>query len=66
MDLLHDETLRLILERIGSQVPVTSAAATCKHWRSVIVDAAFLRRFRSLNPATIAGNYHNYSPTRLT
>ncbi|TVU49451.1 hypothetical protein EJB05_00764, partial [Eragrostis curvula] len=60
---LDDDVVGLVLERIGSHVCLIRAASTCKRWRRVIADAAFLRRFRSLHAPTVAGTYHNDTPT---
>ncbi|TVU49457.1 hypothetical protein EJB05_00770, partial [Eragrostis curvula] len=56
---LDEDVVGLVLERIGSQVSLIRAASTCKRWRRIIADAAFLRRFRSLHAPTVAGTYHN-------
>ncbi|CAL4898335.1 unnamed protein product [Urochloa decumbens] len=60
-DLIYD-ILFLILQLIDSPVFVVRAACTCKRWRRVIVDAAFLRRFRSVHASSlVAGDYFNGS-----
>ncbi|TVU49449.1 hypothetical protein EJB05_00762, partial [Eragrostis curvula] len=59
---LNDDMVDLILERIGSHVSLIRAASTCKRWRRVIANAAFLRRYRSLHAATVAGAYYNHTP----
>ncbi|KAJ1266017.1 hypothetical protein BS78_08G118700 [Paspalum vaginatum] len=54
--------LRLIFERLDSQVSLIRAPSTCKQWHRVIADPIFLRRYRSLHAPTIAGDYLDYSP----
>ncbi|CAL4888732.1 unnamed protein product [Urochloa decumbens] len=56
-----DDILALVLERVGSQVSLIRCAAVCRRWRRAIADAGFLRRFRSLHPPAVAGDYHNVS-----
>ncbi|CAL4898290.1 unnamed protein product [Urochloa decumbens] len=62
MDVMSDDGLGLILERVGSHVSLIRAAAVCRRWRRAIADAAFLRRFRSLHAPPVAGYFHNASP----
>ncbi|CAN6329600.1 unnamed protein product [Urochloa humidicola] len=57
MEVMHDDILGLVLERVDSHVSLISAAAMCRRWRSAIADAAFLRHFRSLRAPPIAGYY---------
>ncbi|CAL4898318.1 unnamed protein product [Urochloa decumbens] len=59
MDVMHDDVLGLVLERVDSHVSLVRAAAVCRRWRRAIADAAFLRRYRSLNAPAVAGEFHN-------
>ncbi|KAG2621703.1 hypothetical protein PVAP13_3NG321900 [Panicum virgatum] len=60
MDVIDDDVLRLILERIDSPVYLVRAASTCKRWHGLIADAGFLRRYRSAHaPSLVAGYYSN-------
>ncbi|CAL4898312.1 unnamed protein product [Urochloa decumbens] len=54
-----DDVLRLVVERVDSQVSLIRAAAVCRRWRRAIADAVFLRRYRSLHAPAIAGYYRN-------
>ncbi|CAN6352155.1 unnamed protein product, partial [Urochloa humidicola] len=62
MDVMDDDVLGLVLERVDSHVSLIRAAAVCRRWRRAIADAAFLRRYRSLHAPPAAGYYHNPSP----
>ena len=53
-----DHLLELVLLRVGSSVALVRAAFTCKRWRRLVADTAFLARFRSLHAAHVAGHYH--------
>ncbi|CAN6352153.1 unnamed protein product [Urochloa humidicola] len=65
MDVMNDDALGLVLERVGSHVSLIRAAAVCKRWRRVIAaDAAFLRRYRSLHAPSATGYYHNPTDPR--
>ncbi|OEL21965.1 hypothetical protein BAE44_0017019 [Dichanthelium oligosanthes] len=66
MDVIDEDILRLILERIDSHVDLIRAASICKRWHRTIADAIFLRRFRSLHPRIIAaaGDYYNNPSSR--
>ncbi|CAO1939551.1 unnamed protein product, partial [Urochloa humidicola] len=55
MDVMHDDALGLVLERVDSHVSLIRAAAVCRRWRRAITDAAFLRRYRSLHAPAVAG-----------
>ncbi|CAN6338729.1 unnamed protein product [Urochloa humidicola] len=59
MDVMNDDALGLVLERVGSHVSLIRAAAVCRRWRRVIADAAFLRLYRSLHAPPAAGYYYN-------
>ncbi|CAL4898319.1 unnamed protein product [Urochloa decumbens] len=59
MDVVDDDALVLVLERVDSHVSLIRAAAVCKRWHSAIADAAFLRRYRSLHAPPAVGYYHN-------
>ncbi|CAN6356728.1 unnamed protein product [Urochloa humidicola] len=59
MDVMSDDALGLVLERVDSHISLIRAAAVCKRWRRAIADAGFLRRYRSLHAPTVAGYYHN-------
>ncbi|CAL4905619.1 unnamed protein product [Urochloa decumbens] len=59
MDVMDDDALCLVLERVDSHVSLICAAAVCKRWRRAIADAAFLRRYRSLHAPAVAGEFHN-------
>ncbi|CAL4898289.1 unnamed protein product [Urochloa decumbens] len=61
MDVMNDDALRLVLERVDSHVSLIRAAAVCRQWRRAVADAAFLRRFRSLHAPPVAGYFHNGS-----
>ncbi|CAN6334663.1 unnamed protein product [Urochloa humidicola] len=63
MDVMSDDALGLVLERVGSHVSLIRAAAVCKRWRRAIADVGFLRRFRSLHAPTVAGYFHNGAGT---
>ncbi|CAM0148397.1 unnamed protein product [Urochloa decumbens] len=65
MDVMNDDGLVLILERVDSHVSLIRAAAVCRRWRRVIADAAFLRRYRSHHAPAVAGYYHNPSPSTI-
>ncbi|TVU49455.1 hypothetical protein EJB05_00768, partial [Eragrostis curvula] len=58
MDDVGEDVLGLILERIDSVGSLIRAASVCRRWRRSIANATFLRRFRSLHPPVVAGNYH--------
>ncbi|CAN6334664.1 unnamed protein product, partial [Urochloa humidicola] len=64
MDVMSDDALGLVLERVGSHVSLIRAAAVCKRWRRAIADAAFLRRFHSLHAPPVAGYFQNDSTAR--
>ncbi|CAL4898287.1 unnamed protein product [Urochloa decumbens] len=64
MDVMSDDALGLVLERVGSHVSLIRAAAVCRRWRRAVADAAFLRRFRSLHAPPVAGYFHNGSQYR--
>ncbi|KAE8807157.1 hypothetical protein D1007_16571 [Hordeum vulgare] len=55
---IPDHLLELVLLRVGSSVALVRAAFTCKRWRRLVADTAFLARFRSLHPAHVPGHYH--------
>ncbi|CAN6361565.1 unnamed protein product [Urochloa humidicola] len=57
MDVMSDDALGLILERVDSHVSLIRAAAVCRRWRRAIADAGFLSRYRSLHAPTVAGYY---------
>ncbi|CAN6338735.1 unnamed protein product [Urochloa humidicola] len=59
MDVINDDALGLILERVRSHVSLIRAAAVCRRWRRAVADAGFLRRFRSLHAPGVGGFYHN-------
>ncbi|CAN6361564.1 unnamed protein product [Urochloa humidicola] len=59
MDVMSDDVLGLILERVGSHVSLIRAAAVCRRWRRTVADAGFLRRYRSLHAPAVGGSYHN-------
>ncbi|CAN6356124.1 unnamed protein product [Urochloa humidicola] len=60
MEVMNDDILGLILERLDSHATLIRTAATCKRWRHAIADTGFLRRYRSPHgPAAAAGNYFN-------
>ncbi|CAN6356710.1 unnamed protein product [Urochloa humidicola] len=59
MDVMDDDALDLVLERVDSHVSLIRAAAVCRRWRRAIADAAFLRRYRSLHAPPVAGEFHN-------
>ncbi|CAN6356726.1 unnamed protein product [Urochloa humidicola] len=59
MDVMSDDALSLVLERVDSHVSLVRAAAVCKRWRRAVADAGFLRRYRSLHAPAVAGYYHN-------
>ncbi|CAN6352154.1 unnamed protein product [Urochloa humidicola] len=59
MDVMNDDALGLVLERVDSHVSLIRAAAVCRRWRRAVADAAFLRRYRSLHAPPAAGYYHN-------
>ncbi|KAF8692305.1 hypothetical protein HU200_039914 [Digitaria exilis] len=61
MEALNDDALGLILLRVDSHVSLIRAAAVCRRWRGAIVDAVFLRRYRSLHAPAVPGHYHNGS-----
>ncbi|CAN6338726.1 unnamed protein product [Urochloa humidicola] len=65
MDVMNDDGLVLVLERVDSHVSLVRAAAVCRRWRRVIADAAFLRRYRSHHAPAVAGYYHNPSPSTM-
>ncbi|EMS51288.1 hypothetical protein TRIUR3_33461 [Triticum urartu] len=50
-----DHLLELVLLRVGSSVALVRVAFTCKRWRRLVADTAFLARFRSLHAAHVAG-----------
>ncbi|CAL4891390.1 unnamed protein product [Urochloa decumbens] len=60
MDVMNDDALVLVLERVDSHVSLIRAAAVCRRWRRAITDAAFLRRYRSHHAPAVAGYYHNH------
>ncbi|CAN6352161.1 unnamed protein product [Urochloa humidicola] len=66
MDVLNDDALGLVLERVGSHVSLIRAAAVCRRWRRAVADAAFLRRFRSLHAPPVAGYFHNGPPPQAS
>ncbi|CAN6334661.1 unnamed protein product [Urochloa humidicola] len=59
MDMMSDDALGLVLERVNSQVSLIRAAAVCRRWRHAIADGAFLRRYRSLHAPAVDGYYEN-------
>ncbi|CAL4905617.1 unnamed protein product [Urochloa decumbens] len=59
MDVMSDDVLGLVLERVDSHVSLIRAAAVCRRWRRAVADAGFLRRFRSLHAPAVAGYYQN-------
>ncbi|CAO1939538.1 unnamed protein product [Urochloa humidicola] len=59
MDVMDDDALGLVLERVDSHVSLIGAAAVCRQWRRAIADAAFLRRYRSIHAPAVAGEFHN-------
>ncbi|CAL5092741.1 unnamed protein product [Urochloa decumbens] len=63
MDVMSDDALGLVLERVDSHISLIRAAAVCRRWRHAIADAGFLRRYRSLHAPTVAGYYHNGART---
>ncbi|CAN6352162.1 unnamed protein product [Urochloa humidicola] len=67
MDVMNDDALGLVLERVDSHVFLIRAAVVCRWWRRAVADAAFLCRFRSLHAPAVAGYYHNdNSPLRAS
>ncbi|CAN6329601.1 unnamed protein product [Urochloa humidicola] len=61
MDVLNDDALGLVLQRVDSHVSLIRAAVVCRRWRRAIADAAFLRRYRSLRAPPVAGYYSDGS-----
>ncbi|CAN6338727.1 unnamed protein product [Urochloa humidicola] len=59
MDVMNEDALGLVLERVDSHVSLVRAAAVCRRWRRAVADAAFLRRYRSLHAPPAAGYFHN-------
>ncbi|CAO1939531.1 unnamed protein product [Urochloa humidicola] len=59
MDVISDDALGLVLERLDSHASLIRAAAVCRRWRRAIADAAFLQRYRSLHAPAVAGGFHN-------
>ncbi|CAN6198508.1 unnamed protein product [Urochloa humidicola] len=59
MDVMDDDALGLVLERVDSHISLIRAAAVCRRWRRAVADAGFLRRYRPLHAPTVAGYYHN-------
>ncbi|CAN6329608.1 unnamed protein product [Urochloa humidicola] len=59
MDVMSDDALGLVLERVDSHVSLIRAAAVCKRWHRAIAKASFLRRYRSLHAPAVAGYYEN-------
>ena len=55
---LPDHLLELVLLRVDSSLALLRAAFTCKLWRRIVADTAFLSRFRSLHAPHLSGNYH--------
>jgi hypothetical protein len=55
---LTDDLLELVLLSIRSPSCLVRAAATCKPWRRVIANAAFIRCFRCLHGPHVLGHYH--------
>jgi hypothetical protein len=55
---LTDDLLELVLLSIRSPSFLVRAAATCKPWRRVIANAAFIRCFRCLHGPHVLGHYH--------
>lgn len=53
-----DELLELVFLRLPSSLHLVRAACTCKRWRRIIADGAFLGHFRSLRAfPVVAGHY---------
>ncbi|CAN6361568.1 unnamed protein product [Urochloa humidicola] len=59
MDVMSDDALGIVLERVESHVSLILAAAVCRRWRRIISDAGFVRRYRSLHAPAVAGYYQN-------
>jgi hypothetical protein len=60
---IPDHLLELVLLRVDSSLALLRAAFTCKRWRRIVADTAFLTRFRSLHPAHVPGHYHVIDPS---
>ncbi|CAL5080921.1 unnamed protein product [Urochloa decumbens] len=60
---LTDDLLELVLLSLDSPVCLVRSAASCKHWRRIVVatdgGAAFLRRFRSLHSLLAIGTFYS-------
>jgi hypothetical protein len=61
---IPDHLLELLLLRLDSSLTILRAAFTCKRWRRIVADTAFLTRFRSLHAAHVPGHYHVVDPYR--
>lgn len=59
---IPDHVLTLILLQLDSSATLLRAAAACKLWCRIIVDAGFLTRFRALHAPCVAGHYHAFDP----
>ncbi|CAN6333322.1 unnamed protein product [Urochloa humidicola] len=64
MDVVNDDALGLILERVDLYVSLVRVAAVCRRWRRAVADAAFLRRYRCLHAPPVAGYYFNHPSAR--
>ncbi|XP_048566579.1 uncharacterized protein LOC125546373 [Triticum urartu] len=60
---IPDKLLKLILLYLTSPHWLVRAAATCKRWRRIIVDANFLSEIGSIphSSSLVAGHYHNHT-----
>uniref|UniRef100_A0ACD5XKI4 Uncharacterized protein n=1 Tax=Avena sativa TaxID=4498 RepID=A0ACD5XKI4_AVESA len=63
VDHIPDHLLELVLLRVDSSLAIIRAAFTCKRWRRIVADTAFLARFRSLHSAHVPGQYHVVDPS---
>jgi hypothetical protein len=60
---IPDHLLELVFLRVDSSLGLVRAAFTCKGWRRIVADSAFLARFRSLHTAHVPGHYHVVDPS---
>ncbi|CAM0950976.1 unnamed protein product [Alopecurus aequalis] len=57
-DDVPNELLELVYLRLPSSLHLVRAACTCKHWRRIVGDSSFLRRFRALHPRPVVAGYY--------